>query len=100
MAEIIRRYVGNDYPIKATISKNGDFSLTDKTVIMTFKIGNGTLRVLPGTITDVNAGKVWFYPTAESVADVGVGVYKIDVNDGSYDTTYLKDDIEFLAGVG
>ena len=99
MSDNIRRFVGNDYLFKATISKNGDFSLVGMTVTMSFKIGNGDVHTLAGNIINAAEGKVEFTPTEASVADVGVGQYEIKVNDGSYDITYVVEDIEFLQGV-
>ncbi len=99
MAGNIRRFVGNDYPFKATISKDGDFSLAGKTVTMSFQIGNGLVHTLVGNITDSINGKVEFVPTADSVSTEGVGKYEIKVDDGTYETTYVVEDIEFIAGV-
>ena len=99
MGKNIRRYQGNDYPFRATITFNGETSLTGKTVTMSFKIGNNAKHTLSGTITDEAKGKVMFIPTVASVEDVGVGVYDIDVNDGTYTATYLSEDIEILEGV-
>ena len=99
MSDNIRRFVGNDYLFKATISKDGDFSLAGMTVTMSFRIGKGSVHTLDGTITNSTEGKVTFEPTPESVADVGVGQYEIKVNDGTYSTTYVVEDIEFLKGV-
>ena len=99
MAENIMRYVGNEHKFKATISKNGDFSLIGKTVKMSFQVGTKTVHTLAGTITDAAAGKVEFTPTTVSVADEGVGSYEIKVNDGTVDVTYAFENIEFIKGV-
>ena len=99
MAENIRRFVGNDLPFRATISKDDDFNITGKTVTMSFKIGNHTVHTLPGTITNGVEGKVEFIPTSESIADEGVGKYEIKVDDGTYEVTYAYENIEFILGV-
>lgn len=99
MADNIQRYVGNDLPFFATISKDGDFSLAGMTVTMSFKIGNGAVHTLDGTITDSVNGKVSFIPTVASVADKGLGNYEIKVHDGTYETTYVYEEIEFIQGV-
>lgn len=99
MSNAIQRYQYNDHPFKATISRNGDFSLSGKTVVMAIQIGNGTLHTMQGTITDSAQGKVEFLPTAEMVGTEGVGDYYINVNDGTYEVTYESGSIEFLKGV-
>ena len=99
MGKNIRRYQGNNYPFKATISKSGDFSLVGMTVEMVFKIGNNVTHTLAGTVVDAAAGKVEFIPTPESVAEAGVGFYDINVDDGTYSITYQHDDIELLKRV-
>ena len=99
MAENIRRFVGNDLPFRATISKDGDFNITGKTITMSFQLGSGPVYTLPGNITDGASGKVSFPPTPESIANKGVGHYEIKVDDGSYEVTYAYERIEFIMGV-
>ena len=100
MADNIRRYQNNTHPFKATINKDGDYSLAGMTVEMVFKIGNNPTHNLAGDIQDEANGVVWFVPTVASVADKGVGQYEINVDDGTYEVTYLSDDIEILKRVG
>lgn len=99
MAKILRRVRGNDYPIRATISKDGDFSLAGSTVKIKLQIGKNTVHTINGSILDAVNGKVEFIPTAESVADVGVGNYEILVHDGTYEATYALEDYEILQDV-
>ena len=99
MADNIRRFVGNDLPFKATISKDGDFNIAGTTVTMSFQIGNNATHSLLGNIQDAAAGTVWFMPTAAAVADKGVGKYEIKVDDGTYEVTYAFENIEFIQGV-
>ena len=99
MAEIIlERYRGDTFPIEATLSRNGTWTLVGA-VKMTFKFDDDVLHTFDGTIVSSTDHIVTFIPTAEAIETVRSGIFDIQVNDGSYIYTHLKGTVDIIGDV-
>jgi len=81
---------GDTYPLKWTLSRSGEWSLTGSTVKMSFKFDDDIVHTFIGNVLDYNKKIVEFTPTAEAVGTVRSGVYDIEVNDGVHPLTHKK----------
>lgn len=98
-SDMITRYRGDTYPIRTTLSRNGDYDISGHTFQMSTQIKNKTLYTASGTIIDANNGIVEFTFPAGSIDVAGTGVYDIEGNDGTYVYTYDKGVFELLDDV-
>ena len=55
-SDMIQRYRGDDYPIQATLGRNGNFDISGMSFIMSSQIGSGTIYAATGTIIDATIG--------------------------------------------
>ena len=94
----LERYRGDTYPVKATLSRNGNFDATGITFKMSVKIGESAVETIDGNILDTANGVVEFIlPT--TITDVtGSGVFDIQGDDG-YIYTYTKGTINIIQDV-
>lgn len=96
---ILERYRGDTYPIEATLSRSGTWSLIGSTVKMTFEFDDAVKHTFTGTVTDYDNKIVEFTPTTDAVAQVRLGDFDIQVDDGSYITTHLRGKINIVDDV-
>lgn len=90
----IVRYRGDTYPMNVTIKENGlPLNLFGLEVIMTIKFK--TPVELSTTVTDISNGKVKINFNEEDVQHNGEFEYDIVVVDVDYQTTFVKNIIEF-----
>ena len=95
---MITRFRGDNYPLIVTLKENGNpVDLTNATVRLS--IGFDTVIVLTAIITDAVNGVAKFEFPVHSVDKVGRFPYDIEVNDGGYITTYVKDIFELIDDV-
>ncbi len=94
----IKRFRGDTYPLIVTLKENGSpVDLNGSTVKMT--IGLSTPVTITGTLNDAAGGVVQFDFDQASVGTAGRFSYDIQVDDGSYITTYVKDVFELVEDV-
>ena len=94
----IERFRGDTYPLIVTLKENGAaVDLTTAVVKMT--ISFNISLTLTATITDAANGKVQFDFSAANVDTSGRFNYDIEVTDGGYITTYVKDSFELTEDV-
>ena len=94
----IKRFRGDTYPLVVTLSENGvAVDLSTATVTMT--IGLDVPVGITATITDAAGGVAQFDFTQTEVGTAGRFSYDIQVTDGGYITTYVKDIFELVEDV-
>lgn len=94
----IERFRGDTYPLIVTLSENGTaVDLGTATVQMT--IGLDTPVTIEATVTDAANGVAQFDFTQTEVGTAGRFSYDIEVQDGGYITTYVKDIFELVEDV-
>lgn len=86
----IEIFRGDTFPLKWTLSRNGDWSLQGSTVKMSFRFDDDVVHTFEGNIIDYNKKIVEFTPTAEAVETVRSGDFDIQVNDGVHPLTHKK----------
>lgn len=89
-SDMITRYRGDDYPLRAILGKNGVFDVTGFTFKMSSRIESQAIFTSDGSVIDIENGIVEFPWPAGSIDTAGVGVYDIQGNDGTYTYTYDK----------
>ena len=100
MIQDLERYSGNMDVFIATLSTDEeDFTLVDKTIKMSIKIGANPVHTLTGNLIDEINHIVHFTPTTESVAYTGEGVWDIQVVTGSVPVVFDSGIIELLPTV-
>ena len=94
----IKRFRGDTYPLIVTLKENGSpVDLSTATVTMT--IGLSTPASITATVTDAANGVAQFDFTQTEVGTAGRFSYDIQVEDGGYITTYVKDIFELIDDV-
>ncbi len=94
----ITRFRGDTYPLIVTLKENGTaVDLTTATVKMT--IGLQTPVTISAAITDAAGGVAQFDFDDASVGTAGRFSYDIQVEDGGYITTYVKDIFDLVEDV-
>lgn len=89
-ANNIKRYVGDNYPIKAVLKENGVVvNLTGSTITMKISKVNEELTI-NGIVTDAINGLVQFDVTAADMTPIGEYKYRIYTTVGTVVTTYTK----------
>ena len=89
-----RRTVGDTYPLKATITKNGEpVDITGASGTFNFKKASGELISIVGVITDGPGGAIQFSPTADQVVTDGRYKFNIKLTQDGIVTTYLKGEL-------
>lgn len=86
----IEIFRGDTFPLKWTLSRNGNWSLVGSTVKMSFKFDDDVVHTFVGTVLDYNTKEVEFTPTSEAVGTVRSGVFDIQVHDGVNPLTHKK----------
>jgi len=94
----IKRFRGDTYPLIVTLKENGAaVNLSAATVKMT--IGLETPVSITAGITDAAGGVAQFDFDQTHVGTAGRFSYDIEVQDGGYITTYVKDIFELVEDV-
>ena len=94
----IKRFRGDTYPLIVTLKENGvAVDLSTATVRMT--IGLATPVTIVANITDAAGGVAQFDFDQTHVGTAGRFSYDIEVQDGGYTTTYVKDMFELIDDV-
>ncbi len=94
----ITRYRGDTYPLVVTLKENGvAVDLSGATVNMSLALPIAV--VITATITDAANGEAQFEFTQAHIGEVGRFVYDINVDDGTYITTYVKGILELTSDV-
>ena len=94
----IKRFRGDTYPLIVTLKENGAaVDLSTATVKMT--IGLDVPVTITASITDATGGVAQFDFTQDHVGAAGRFSYDIQVEDGGYITTYVKDIFELVEDV-
>lgn len=89
-----RRTVGDTYPLKSTVTKNGEpVDITGSTCTFNFKNGTIAKTTIAGAVVDGPGGVVEFTPTTEQVSSDGTYSFNIKVQTGTVITTYLKGEL-------
>ncbi len=93
---LLQRFRGDTYPIEATLSRDGDWTLTGSTVKLTFIFDDEVVHSFTGTILDEDTKSVEFEPTASAVDTVRQGRFDIQVDDGVYVATHIEGVIDII----
>lgn len=100
MADVLlERFRGDTFPIEATLTRDGTWTLVGSTVKMSFKFDDGVTHTFTGTVTDYPNKIVEFVPTASAVGTARVGVFDIQVDDGTYVATHVRGTVRILQEV-
>lgn len=85
------RTVGDTYPLKAKIVKNGvAVNITGATGTFNFKNNTTDKTTIAGVITDGPGGAIEFTPTTEQVSIDATYRFNIKIDQSGVITTYLK----------
>ena len=96
---LLERFKGDTYPIEATLTRDGTWSLSGSTVKMSFEFDDAITHTFTGTITDYGTKTVEFVPTAAAVASARHGMFDIQVDDGTYIATHIRGTVRILEDV-
>ncbi len=89
----ITRKRGDNYPIQAFISVNGEpIDLSTSTMKFSFKLsdGSGSVTTVDGTVDLTQTGLVRFYPTVEQMSVAGQYLYDIQRDEAGIISTHLS----------
>ncbi len=88
------RTVGDTYPLKATITKNGEaVDISSASGSFNFKKASGDKITIVGVITDGPGGKIQFTPSVDQVNVDGTYKFNIKITQDTVVTTYLKGEL-------
>ena len=96
---LLERFRGDTFPIEATLTRDGTWSLSGSTVEMSFRFDDDVVHTFTGTITDLANKVVEFEPSVASVASNRQGVFDIQVDDGTYIATHVRGTVRVLDDV-
>lgn len=96
---LLERYRGDTFPIEATLTRDGTWSLVGSVVKMSFIFDDDVTHTFTGTVTDHANKVVEFEPTTAAVASTRTGTFDIQVDDGSYIATHMRGTVRVLQEV-
>jgi len=100
MADVLlERFRGDTFPIEATLTRDGSWTLVGSTVKMSFIFDDGVTHTFTGSVVDYANKIVHFIPTTASVASARVGTFDIQVDDGTYIATHVRGTVRILQEV-
>ena len=94
----IKRFRGDTYPLIVTLKENG-VAVDLSTAVVKMTIGLETPLSITASITDAAGGVAQFDFDQTHVGTAGRFSYDIQVEDGGYITTYVKDIFELVEDV-
>lgn len=94
----ITRFRGDTYPLIVTLKENS-LAVDLTTAVIKMSIKYSTSITITGTVTDASNGIVQFDFEPGDVDSVGRFAYDIQVEDGGYITTYVKDIFELIEDI-
>ena len=96
---ILERFRGDTYPVEATLTRDGDWTLDGSVVKMTFEFNDKIEHTFIGTVTDLVNHIVEFEPTGDAVNKVRQGRFDIQVDDGFYVATHISGQVHIVNDV-
>lgn len=95
----IERKRGDTYPIEAILTRDDEWVLTGSEIKMTMKFDDDVEHTFNGTVLSEEEKRVSFTPTSVAVDTVRKGVYDIQVDDGFFIATHVKDVVNIIEDV-
>ena len=80
---------GNNFPIEAQLSRDGDWTLTATTITLSFRFNDDVVHSVTASSFDDDTKIVSFVPTSAMIDTERDGNFDVQVDDGAYVITHL-----------